>query len=77
MGTLLTRVSLLAHQDTPHPLVLSSFPLVGPKTFTSPQSDFSLGDECVFPFAELYFSNLLRSHLTAAQLLLISHTPTC
>lgn len=48
VGTLLTHVQFLAHQDLPQPLMPSSFPLVSPKTFTSPQSYFSLGKEHAF-----------------------------
>lgn len=43
MGTLLIYVQLLAHQDPPHPLMPSSFSLVGPKTFTSAQQLFLSG----------------------------------
>lgn len=67
MGTLLSHAHLLAHWDPPHTLRPGSFPLVGPKVFTSAHRCFSLGEDHVFPFAELYFSSLSRSHLVAAQ----------
>lgn len=50
MGTLPTHVQLPAPQDPPHPLMLISFPLVGPKTFPSAQSYFSLGEAHVISF---------------------------
>lgn len=54
-GHLLSHVHLPAHQDRPHTLMPSSFPLVGPKTFTNAHSYFSLGEDLVFPFAVLNF----------------------